>query len=80
MLSARLNRGMLTQAIRLVGSNLVDALWLGGVRHPVPHDRTDDLQPLSWRRLERLAVRHVSLSAPGVAVTLPLLCSGEAVA
>ena len=50
-----------------MGSNLLNALRLGGVRRPVPHDRVDDLQPLSRQRLERLAVRHAPLSAPGVA-------------
>ena len=36
--------------------------------HPVPHDRVDDLQPLSCQRLERLAVRHAPLSAPSVVI------------
>lgn len=41
-----------------MGSNLFRVLRLGGVGNPVPHDRVDDLQPLSRQRLERLAVRH----------------------
>lgn len=51
-----------------MGSNLFGALRLGGVGHPVPHDRVDDLQPLSCQRLERLAVRHAPLSAPSVVI------------
>lgn len=63
-----------------MGSNLLGALRLGGVGHPVPHDRVDDLQPLSRQRLERPAVRHDPLSAPGVVVVPSPLCPGEAVA
>ena len=63
-----------------MGSNLFGALRLGGVGHPVPHDRVDDLQPLSCQRLERLAVRHAPLSAPSVVIAPSSLCPGKAVA
>ena len=63
-----------------MSSNLLGALRLGGVGHPVPHGRVDDLQPLSRQRLERLAVRHAPLSAPGVVVAPSPLCPGEVVA
>ena len=61
-------------------TNLLGALRLGGVGHPVPHGRVDDLQPLSRQRPESLAVRHAPLSAPGIAVAPSPLCPGEAVA
>lgn len=63
-----------------MSSNLLGALRLGGVGHPVPHGRVDDLQPLSHQRLERLALWHAPLSAPGVVVAPSPLCPGEAVA
>ena len=74
MLFSRLNRDMLTPAFRPMGSNLFGALRLGGVGHPVSHDRVDDLQSLSRQRLERLAVRHAPLPAPRVVVAPSPLC------
>lgn len=56
------------------------AFRLGGLGHPVPHDRVGDLQPLSRQRFERLAVRHVPFSAPGVVVAPSSLCPGKVVA
>lgn len=56
------------------------AFRLGGLGHPVPHDRVGDLQPLSRQRFERLAVRHAPFSAPGVVVAPSSLCPGKVVA
>lgn len=56
------------------------AFRLGGLGHPVPHDRVGDFQPLSRQRFERLAVRHAPFSAPGVVVAPSSLCPGKVVA
>lgn len=79
---ARLNRKMLTPGLSTGGLQSVRsaAFRLGGLGHPVPHDRVGDLQPLSRQRFERLAVRHAPFSAPGVVVAPSSLCPGKVVA
>lgn len=79
---ARSNREMLTPGLSTGGLQSVRsaAFRLGGLGHPVPHDRVGDLQPLSRQRFERLAVRHAPFSAPGVVVAPSSLCPGKVVA
>lgn len=79
---ARSNREMLTPGLSTGGLQSVRsaAFRLGGLGHPVPHDRVGDLQPLSRQRFERLAVRHAPFSAPGVVVVPSSLCPGKVVA
>lgn len=74
---ARSNREMLTPGLSTGGLQPVRSavLRLGGLGHPVPHDRLGDLQPLSRQRFECLAVWYSPFSAPGVVVApLTSLC------